>query len=228
MPQNKPNPNAGHRERMKQRYLANGLKGFQPHEIIELLLFFSIPRCDTNKIAHELIDQYGSIEGVLNAEIEDLCKLKGVGMNSAILLHLMPDIFKAYQMSRNDKRLKFKNTKELKAYLESLYTGDVEEKVHVLCFDASSKLINVEEAGKGSVNAVNIDVRTIAEIALRNRASSIAIAHNHPDGDPTPSNHDVYYTNKLQKALRMLDIELTDNFIVGKTVVSMREHGCLE
>ncbi|MGN0631098.1 MAG: RadC family protein [Ruminococcus sp.] len=225
MQEKKINLNAGHRERMRKRYLANGLNGFQPHEIIEFILFFSKPRCDTNKTAHELIRKFHSVAGVLDAEIEDLCRVNGVGTNSAILLHLLPDIFREYQLSRQNDKLCFKSRKELKAYLAGLYIGIVNEQTNVICFDSSAHVISIEPVGSGSTNAANVEIRTVAEIALRNRASSIALVHNHPDGDPTPSNTDVFSTNGLQKILRPLDIELTDHFIVGKTVLSMKELG---
>lgn len=227
MPEKKINPNAGHRERMRQRYLANGLNGFQPHEIIEFLLFFSKPRCDTNKIAHELIQRFHTISGVFDAEIDELCRVDGVGTNSAILLHMMPDIFKAYELSRHSCKLNFKSQKELKSYLSSLYVGEVKEQTYVISFNSAAKVISIESAGIGTPASVNFDLRTIAEIALRNRAVSIALVHNHPDGNPQPSNTDIYSTESLKKSLNLLDIKLADHYIVGKRVISMREYGFL-
>lgn len=94
MPKEKVNLNAGHRERMRQRYIKSGLDGFQPHEVLELLLFYSMPRCDTNKIAHELINHFHTLAGVMNADIKELCSVKGVGEQTALFLNLLPEVLK--------------------------------------------------------------------------------------------------------------------------------------
>lgn len=221
----KVNLNAGHRERMRQRYLANGLNGFQPHEILELLLFYAKPRCDTNKIAHELINRFHTLAGVMNADVQELCAIDGIGSQTAIFLRLFPDVFRAYQMSRNADKLSFKRRNDLKAYLASLYAGTVKEQAYVICFDANEQIICIEPTGNGTSTTANLDIRSIAEIALRNRCDSIALVHNHPDGNPNASNTDIFATNRLSKVLRSLDIELADHFIVGSRVTSMREMG---
>lgn len=226
MPNNKKiNLNAGHRERMRQRYLTNGLNGFQPHEVLELLLFYAKPRCDTNKIAHELIHRFHTIAGVMNADIQDLCEVDGIGMQTAIFLHLFPDVFKAYQMSKNSNKINFERKKDLKAYIASLYVGSVKEQAYVICFDTNGQIICIEPTGRGTSTTSSLEIRSIVEISLRNRSDSIVLVHNHPDGNPNPSNTDVFATNSLIKALNMLKIELLDHFIVGNRVTSMREIG---
>ncbi len=219
------NLNAGHRERMRQRYIANGLNGFQPHEVLELLLFYAKPRCDTNKIAHELIHRFHTIAGVMNADIQELCEIDGIGMNTAIFLRLFPDVFKAYQMSKNSNKINFERKKDLKAYLANLYIGSVKEQAYVLCFDANGQMICVEPVGRGTSTTSSLEIRSIVEIALRNRSDSIVLVHNHPDGNSNPSSADVFSTNSLIKALNLLKIELLDHFIVGNRVTSMREIG---
>lgn len=226
MPDNKKvNLNAGHRERMRQRYIANGLNGFQPHEILELLLFYAKPRCDTNKIAHELIYRFHTLAGVMNADIQDLCEVDGVGMQTAIFLHLFPDVFRAYQMSKNSNKINFERKKDFKAYLANLYVGEVKEQAYVICFDTNGQIICAETTGKGTSTTSSLEIRSIVEIALRNRSDSIVLVHNHPDGNPNPSSADVFATNSLIKALNLLQIELLDHFIVGSRVTSMREIG---
>lgn len=225
MTEKKINLNAGHRERMRQRYIKNGLDGFQPHEILELLLFYSMPRCDTNKIAHELINHFHTLAGVMNANIKDLCSIKGVGEQTALFLNLLPEVFKAYQISKNTEKLKFENRKSLRAYLMSIYTGTVEEQAYIICFGADGGVICIEPIGNGTSTTANFHIRSVVESSLRNRSDRIALVHNHPDGNSTPSREDVFATTCLLKALKPLDIQLVDHYIVGRSVTSMKECG---
>lgn len=225
MAEKKINLNEGHRERVRQRYIANGLNGFQPHEILELLLFYVKPRCDTNKVAHELVNRFHTLAGVMNADIQELCQVKGVGMQTAIFLHLFPDVFRAYQMSINSEKISFEKMKDLKAFIASLYVGIVKEQAYVICFDSETNVICVEPIGSGTPTSSSIDVRSIVETAIRNRSDCIALAHNHPDGNSNPSSADIFATERLIKSLSSLDITLIDHFIVGKRVTSMTELG---
>lgn len=225
MPKEKVNLNVGHRERMRQRYIKSGLDGFQPHEVLELLLFYSMPRCDTNKIAHELINRFHTLAGVMNADIKELRSVKGVGEQTALFLNLLPEVFKAYQISKNTEKLKFENKKSLRAYLMNIYTGTVEEQAYIICFGADGGVICIEPIGNGTSTKADFDIRSVVEAALRNRSDRVALVHNHPDGNSMPSREDVFATNCIIKALKPLDIQLFDHYIVGRSVTSMKECG---
>lgn len=225
MAEKKENPNTGHRQRMRERYLTNGLSGFQPHEVLELLLFYALPRRDTNKIAHTLIRRFHTISGVFEADKSELMQVEGINENTAIFLKLLPELCRVYQMSKNSDRIAMKRRKEFETYIGNLYIGAVKEQVYVLCLDAQMRLICTEKAGEGSSNAANLRIRTVAEIALRNRCHSIILAHNHPDGTTEPSSADLFVTRRLHTALRALEITLEDHFIVGDKVISLRDAG---
>ncbi len=225
MPEKKVNVNAGHRGRMRSRYLANGFEGFQDHEILELLLFYALPRRDTNKIAHELIIRFHSLSGVFDADINDLKQVEGVAEGAAVFLKMMPDVFKAYEMSKVDNRKCFYRSKELKTYLKNLYINEVVEKVYVICLDTKDRVICAEPIQRGTTREVIFEPRDVVEAAIRNRSDTIIIVHNHPDGNELPSNEDIYTTDYLKTALRGLKIELRDHYIVGNTVTSMRQCG---
>ncbi len=228
MSDKKPNPNAGHRERMRQRFLANGFNGFQPHEIIELMLFYTIPRQDTNKIAHELINTFHTISGVLDADIQDLCKIKGISHNSALYLKMLPAFFREYEISKRSGEISFADYDEAIKYIKSLYISETHEKVYVICLDAQAKIVSTTEISSGTFTATAFNNRSIAEAALKSGCDRIVLIHNHPDGNPVPSDKDVYCTTSLAKFLKSLGVTLEDHCIVGRYVLSLRKYGYLD
>lgn len=228
MAEKKKNPNAGHRDRMRQRYLNTGFSGFQPHEIIELLLFGAIPRCDTNKIAHDLIARFGSVAGVLDADIDELCKVKGISKNSAIYLSMMPDVFRAYSLSGSGNKISFADQAESVKYLKGLFIGEKREKVYAICLDSQSNVVRTQLICEGSSDMALVSCHSVAETAMINKCSRIVLVHNHPDGDPQPSDSDIFTTNSLCKRLKGVNIILEDHFIVGKYVLSLRKYGYLD
>lgn len=221
----KKNVNAGHRQRMRERYLAVGLEGFQPHEVLEFLLFYAIPRRDTNKIAHALLEKFKTISGVMEADIEDLMGIDGISENSAVFLKMMPEVFRKYQKSKLTNRISVTKSEEFKAHLSALYVGKVKEQAYVLCLDANMGIICEEPVGEGGYNSVNLSVRAVAEVALRSRCAVIILAHNHPQGNTEPSSADMLFTRRIYNVLRSLDVMLYDHYIVGDKVVSLREAG---
>ena len=198
----------GHRARMKNRFLETGLKGFEKHNILELLLFYSIPRRDTNEIAHELLDTFGSLSGVFDAPVEELTKVKNITLNSAILIKMIPALSAAFLLPK--------------------FVGKTREHFLLLCLDNKNKLLSCTLLGEGELNKVQIQARKIAEYAFKVSASSVVLAHNHPQGFAFPSDQDIYATKSIQKILRPLDITLLDHIIVaGGDFVSLFESGLL-
>lgn len=218
----------GHRRRLKERLIKEGLDGFAPHNVMELLLFFAIPQKDTNELAHTLIDQFGSFSGALDASMEDLCSIKGVGANTAILLKLIPAISRYYLNDSSKPGTALVNAEQISSYLLPKFVGRTTEQVYLLCLNNKGNVVFGDFVFEGVLNAALIDIRRILETALRCRAASVILAHNHPHGFVLPSNADVTATKSISSALATANIHLVDHFIfAGNEYLSMREAGHL-
>lgn len=216
----------GHRERLKHRFLAQGLDGFTDVQALELLLFYSISRKDTNPIAHRLIDHFGSLSQVLDAPVEELVKVKGITEHTAVLLHLMNEFARCYLVDRAKREKVLPTIEDCAAYLMPHFYGRKNEMVFLLCLDAKCKVLTHEKVGEGSVNSAGISVRRIVEIALREGASSVVLAHNHPSGVAIPSPEDVQTTRRIAAALQSVEVCLADHIVVAEDdYVSMVQSG---
>lgn len=208
------NPHKHHRQRLKQRFLNEGLSTFDKHQILELLLFYAIPQQDTNELAHRLIDHFGSLSEVLNASFDKLIEVKGIKDNSAILLSMMPHLFRAYTDDLiNIERISGRN--EIENYIYNTLCSETYEKVLLLCLDNRFSIIKSETIGEGSVSFSSIDKRRVIELCLRHNATSAIIAHNHPRGLAIPSAADLRTTMDLRRALSIIDVNLIDHVIVA-------------
>jgi len=218
----------GHRSRLKNRFLEDGLDGFQDHQILELLLFYAIPRKDTNELAHSLINQYGSLSGVLEADPKDLAKTAGLGGNSAILLALIPSLARLYLKDRWGTRPNIDSTARAGEYVLTLCSGRTYEVFYVICLDAQHKVIYPALVHEGTIDQAPVYPRIIVETALRHKAHSVILAHNHPGGSPTPSPQDIEVTKRIQIALEPISISVLDHIIAaGEAYVSCAEKGLL-
>ena len=217
----------GHRQRLIQRFLEEDLDNFEPHNVLELLLFYAIPRKDTNELAHVLIDTFGSLKGVFDAPYEELIKVTGIGPNTAALLKLVPSLTRTYYSS--DARSVILDTSEKSGeYFLPYYIGQTEEVVRLACLDAGGKVISNQILHRGSANAAEVNMRKIVNIALRNNAMGVILAHNHPGGLPLPSEEDVATTKSIREALMPMGILLMDHIIVaGQDYVSMARSGII-
>jgi hypothetical protein len=224
------NEHSGHRDRLRERYLSEGLDGFQPHNVLELLLFYSVPRRDTNVLAHRLIEQFGSLVGVLNAAPEQLAQVEGIGMNAAVHLHLVADIARRYYAEAITPLPNDAQREDLMRYygkkLVAACNGLPEETLYLVCLDNNLREISIDRISTGAPNAVQLPGRKIAEAALRHHAPSILLAHNHPRGLAIPSREDIAATLSLRDALRAISVDLIDHFIIaGSDYVSMAQSG---
>ena len=219
----------GHREKMRARFLHSGLDGFADHEALELLLYYAIPRQDTNPIAHALMDRYGSLSAVLAAPIEDLQKVKGIGESAAILLKLVPRLcHKARLADAQRQELIFNDARRTGAYLLERFTGEKNEVLYQLCLDRKGKLLVCKRLGEGGITSAPLDVRKLVENAILASASTVILAHNHPSGIACPSPEDIAATDQAKKALDAIGVELADHIIVAdRDFVSMAESGLL-
>ena len=217
----------GHRQRMKDRFREEGLDNFQEHEVLELLLYYCIPRQDTNPIAHTLIDHFGSFSAVMDASVEELEKIPGIGAGAATFLSLMAQAWRYYQVNRTmQSEVILSTVNECGAYLLPYFAGRRNETVFLLCLDAKCKVICCREVGEGSVNSAAVPIRRIVEMAMNSNATSVILAHNHPSGLAVPSRDDVMTTRRVAAALDGVEIVLVDHIIVADDdFVSLAQSG---
>lgn len=220
----------GHREKMRRRFLSGGLEQFADHEALELLLYYAIPRRDTNPIAHALIDRYGSLSAVLAAPVEDLQKVEGIGESAAILLKLVPRLCAKARLADADRQELILNTaSRAGAYLLERFYGEQNEVIYQLCLDRKGKLLACKKLGEGSIASAALDVRKLVENAILHSASSVVLAHNHPSGIASPSHEDYAATDRARNALETIGVALADHIIVADgDFVSLAESRYLE
>lgn len=216
----------GHRERLKQQFLENGLDGFTDVQALELLLFYAIARKDTNPIAHSLLERFGSLSQVLDASPEELEKIPGISTHSAGLLRLVTELSRRYQVDRARKAVVLKCVEEIGAYLTPFFFGRSQETVFLLCMDAKCKVLACKEIGEGGINSASVSPRKVVETALSAGATSVVLAHNHPSGVAVPSMEDVQTTARVAAALDTVEVYLVDHIIVADgEFVSMAQSG---
>ena len=216
----------GHRDRMKKRFVQHGLDNFDDHNVLELLLFYALPRGDVNPLAHALINHFGSLSAVLDAPLDELIAVSGIGENTAVLMKVIPQISRRYLISRGSMEDILNSTRKSGAYLIPYFYGERDEVVYMVCLDAKCKVINCKLMFRGSVNSASVSVRKIVENALAYNSTSVIIAHNHTSGIALPSEEDKLTTTLIANALRAVDIELTDHIIVADDdFVSLSDSG---
>ena len=219
----------GHRQRLKKRFYKEGLGHFAPHNVLELLLFYCIPRKDTNNIAHSLLKRFGSFSSVVEAPLEELMKVEGVGENTAVFLKMIPQICSYYLGDKTASKKQITSTAEAGEYLWPKFLGKTKENVYLICMDTNGKVLFSDFIMEGSVTMASITARSVAEITLRVGAVQVILAHNHPRGFALPSPQDIYVTRTLHKSLEAVGILLADHIIVSnEDFVSMAESGYLE
>lgn len=224
----KMHPHEGHRQRMKNRFLTHGLDNFDDHNVLELLLFYALPRGDVNELAHELINRFGKLADVFDAPIEELKKVNGVGDNTATLIKLIPQICRRYMISRSvsGDDIHITDSKKAGAFIVPYFYGEREETVYMICLDAKCKVINCRMLFRCEVNSANVSIRKIVETALAYKATSVILAHNHPSGIAIPSREDERTTERVMEALKAVDIILADHIVVAdEDFVSMADNG---
>lgn len=218
----------GHRDRMKNKLLEQGLDVFDDHNVLELLLFYSMPRKDTNPLAHELLNSFGSLEAVFEAPTEELSKINGIGENTVTLLKLIPEVSRRYVIDKNRFDDILDSSKKAGEYLVARYMYERDEVVYVLCLDSKCKVICCKELFRGVANSAEISVRKIAELALAKNATSVIISHNHTSGIALPSMEDEITTKRIKTALSSMGITLSDHIVVADDdFISMADSGIL-
>ena len=215
----------GHRQRLKTEFLARP-DSFPDHKLLELLLFYANPRSDTNPLAHELLERFGSLAGVLDASPEELQKVKGVGEHAAVLFKAAKELSGRYLTVRTQMDDIARNSRDYFSQLRYYFFGAQRELLYLLCMDGKLKVLGIRKLGEGNVNSVNITPRLLAEAALSLNAAAVVLAHNHVSGIALPSDEDIATTESLAPFLAKLGIELVDHVIfVDDDMVSLRDSG---
>ena len=218
----------GHREKMRRRFRETGLEGFADHEALELLLYYAIPRRDTNPIAHALMDRYDSLSAVLNAPVEDLQKVEGIGESAAVLLSLVARISRKARLADAAQETVLNSSERAGTYLLERFSGETREQVYLLCLDRKGKLLACKRLADGDVASADLNIRKVVETALLTSASAAILSHNHPSGVALPSADDEAATRQVRDALRTIGVELVDHIIVAdQDFVSMADSGLL-
>ena len=213
-----------HRQRVKQRFLGEGMDHFDEVHALELLLFYAIPQGDVNPLAHRLLDHFGNLHQVLEAPPEQLIAVPGVREHTAVLLGLVKGISQKYLIDYKDEPVQLMTRKECGNYLLDRFVGRRDETVMLLCLDAKRAPLACRIISEGSVNTAEVSVRKVMEAALAVNATTVFLAHNHPSGIALPSMEDVVTTRRVGMALDGVGITLEGHIVVaGRDYVSLRD-----
>ena len=224
-PRSEGNLHKEHRERMKARFLSDGLDVFDAHNVLELLLFYSIPRRDTNVTAHRLIDKFGSLHSVFDAPYEELLSVEGISEHSATLIKLVPALLNRYSADKNSSRVRISSLDDAGRYLVNRYDGIGVETVYLMLLDNKNDLIDCVKIHEGSVNSSAITTRVLVETALFKHASAAILAHNHPHGIALPSSDDLHTTRAVKSAFDAVGVNMMAHLIVaGNSFCDILEH----
>ena len=216
----------GHRARMKKKLLENGERSLADHELLEVLLYYAIPRRDTNELAHRLLKQFGSLQGVLSAPVQELACVSGVGQQAALLLGMVPMLCR--RAAQREKEQILNSVDACGAYFTELLGSSRREMLWQVCLDGKGKVLSSRCLAEGDVSMAAVSVRQVVEYALRAGAVGVVLAHNHPSGVALPSENDRAVTLWVRDALKAMDIQLLDHIIVADgDYVSMNQSGYL-
>lgn len=214
----------GHRERLRKKFLLGDIDALEDHEILELALFYAIPRKNTNELAHELLSKFGSIPAVFDAPMNALKEVKGIGESAAIFIKLMRSLTRLYHEQKYNSDKKCLSMEEINKLLVRKFIGRNEEAVAVALLDAKGKILFDGVINKGSVNGVDLYVRKMIELVTLYNASSLVMAHNHPSGIAVPSPDDLKSTEKIYDLFHAMSVALLDHIIVADDdYISLRQ-----
>ncbi|MBR5523788.1 MAG: hypothetical protein IKU51_00770 [Clostridia bacterium] len=217
MPEHKPGgDHSGHRQRMKDRLLSGGLDGFSDHEIVEILLFYALPYRNTNELAHTLVAHFGGWTQVLDADYADLVAVPGVTPHVATLLTLVGQTVRRYHRDLAGQVMHLHDDRSLAAHVIPWFLGQRDESVVLVSLDNKRKHLNTTRVFVGSVNSAQFNIRVAVQQALRDNATQVVLAHNHPNGFAFPSEADIATTHRIREVLAPLDIRLLDHIIVAE------------
>lgn len=209
----------GHRMRLKEKFERVGLDGFADHEVLEYLLTFAIPQHDVNPLAHHLINHFGTLNAVFQADPKELMEVPGVGQHAASLLTLVPQLSHRFL---NDpaasKRKSFLRVEDRKEFFVNKFVGATTEILYVAYLNNHLDLLGCEKICEGGMTQVNVNIRAITDGCAKYHANAIIMAHNHMS-NPEPSTADITTTKYVYDALQPLNVRLIDHLIVCRNMV---------
>lgn len=217
-----------HRKRKRAQFYDHGSDAFADHELLELLLFYGIARKDVNALAHALIEEFGSLEGVFSAPIEALEEIDGIGTQTAVLLKLVPQLMHRVHLTSLKNDIPLDTVERIGGFFAELFTCEGSEVMYQLCLDAKGKKLLCRKVAEGDPASISLNLRQIVQNALKCNAVMVAIAHNHPSGVAFPSHADKLATQQIADALRAVNVQLIDHIVVaGGDYISFRHDGLL-
>ena len=209
------NQHEGHRKRVRKRFLEHGLSGFSDCSVLEFVIYFSVGRKDTSKIAHGLLDRFHTLPEVLEAKREELMSVPGVGENTAVLLSLIPELCKRYLEQASLPRTGITSPEDAAGLMKARFMYEPHELTYALFLDNAGGIISCELISEGVVNATEVSVRSLIERTVDNNAASVILAHNHPHGYPEPSDSDISATFAIKSAFDIVGVKMLDHLIVA-------------
>ncbi len=219
------NPHKGHRDRVKQKFLKNGTDVMEKHEILELMLFYSIPQRDTNPIAHELLDKFGSISSLIDSPTDILRQAK-LSESTIVYLKMIPELCRLYIQEREERRMGDFDIEVIADIMGAKFIGRTEEAVGLMLFDSARRKLFYDIVNHGSIGSCDMYSRKMMELAVSNKASYAIIAHNHPSSSLLPSKEDLIATNTLMTSFSMVGVKLEDHLIFAdRKYLSLRTSG---
>ncbi len=230
MDEKKETLHAGHRKKLRERYIKEkGFEHFEDHQILELLLFYAMPQKDTNPLAHLLLKEFGSMKNVLEARPEQLMTVPGIGEQAATLISMVVPLAKVWERCAMEQPTRIGNSRDAAHYCLSLLAGERTERFYVICLNAQCNLLGQRRISEGTLSEVAAYPRSVVETALNYNAHSVLLCHNHPGGTCAPSREDIASTLQLQRILQALNILVLDHIIVaGNNTYSMIQHGDID
>lgn len=223
----KENLHKGHRQRIIKKYMENGIDSLEDHEALEILLFLAFSRQNTNDISHRLIDKFGSLEKVFDADYNDLLLVNGIGSTAATLIKFTRDFADRLYREKPEK-IALINHKAMSEHCYNLLKFADTEMVYILFLDSRLRLIGERLISTGTDSFVRIDMRDVVDNVIRSKCSNIVITHNHPSGETLPSSDDISTTRQLVQFFRKIGIEVVDHIIVNESGArSIRNSGMM-
>lgn len=207
------NPHAGHRKRMRERYEKNGFNGWSEHEILEFILFDKIPRKDTNKIAHDILDKFGSIKNALSSDAQSLMEIDGIGPQTAKYILTQEKMYNYGRCTKIEESTKAYNPDDPYTFFSVFFEGKKRESLYMVCLDVRGRVLRCDLVFEGTFEGINLNVGAMVRLAVEAEAFSVVLAHNHPNGNPEPSEDDIISTRVIKSAMCLVGVRLLDHII---------------